>query len=177
MKNTRKLVYMAMFIAIEIILTRVVSLMPSNITRISLSFIIYAFAGHMFGPLFSLTSALIGDLVGAILFPPIGGFFPGFTLSAAVSGFLFGFIKLEKGQFKRLFIILILNTLIVDFIFNTLWLNILTNTPFMVLLYGRLPGIIINNILRIVMLITIMQKGVSEVLDENRYSDRTNSKT
>lgn len=175
MKNTRKLVFMAMFIAVEIILTRVVSLMPSNITRISLSFIVYTFAGSMFGPLFSLMSAVIGDLIGAVLFPPIGGFFFGFTVSAAVSGFLFGNIKLEKGSYKRLALLLLMNALIVDVLMNTLWLNILIKTPFMALLASRVPGILVNNVIRVVVLITIMKKGVSGVLNENRHTNRTKS--
>lgn len=176
MKHTRKLVYMAMFIALEIVLTRLVSLMPSNTTRISLSFVVYAFAGNMFGPVFGLISAAIGDLVGAILFPPIGGFFPGFTLSAAVSGFIFGYVILGKKQYLRGTIILLVNTLLVDVLMNTLWLSIITKTPFILRLQLRLPGILVNNVLRFVILFILIQKDIQGVLHEKGYSNRSKRK-
>ena len=174
MKNTRKLVFMAMFIAIEIVLTRLLSIMPAANIRISLSFVVYAFAGHLFGPLFGVTSALIGDLVGAILFPPIGGFNLGFTISATLSGFIFGFIEFDKKKTIQTLVIILVNALLVDVTLNTVWLMMMRRTPFFAELISRLPGILVNNGLRILVLLVLTQKVNSGVLHENRYRDRTN---
>lgn len=173
MKNTRKLVFMALFIAMEIVLTRVVSFMPSTITRISLSFIVYAFAGSMFGPIFGALSAGVGDLVGAVLFPPPGGFMIGFTLSAIVTGFIFGFIKLRKGHLKRLILVLLATTLIVDLGMTTLWVQILSKVPYTTLLISRIPGILINLGLRFTILYILMQRTVQGDLYEDRHSNRS----
>ena len=74
MKSTRKLVFMGLFISLEIILTRVVGLMPTNITRISLSFVVYTFFWTHVWTLVYGDYGFFGDIVGAMLFPPIGGF-------------------------------------------------------------------------------------------------------
>lgn len=177
MKNTRKLVFMALFISLEIVLTRLVGLMPSNFTRISLSFVVYAFAGTLYGPVYTAITAGLGDLLGAILFPPVGGFFPGFTLSAMISGFIMGFIVLDEKKYTKVSVLLILKTLIVDFGLNTLWLTILMKTSFIPLLLQRLPGIMINNVLRfsiLFLLMNRMHKGIFR--DEDRHSNRTKHK-
>lgn len=173
MKNTRKLVFMALFVALDIVLTRLVGLMPSNITRISLSFVVYAFAGTLFGPIYAAVTAGIGDLVGAILFPPVGGFFPGFTLSAVISGFVMGFIVLEEKNYKKVTLLLLIATLISDVVLNTTWLTIITKAPFKVLLLQRLPGIIINNVIRFSVLFVLMKRMNKGTFYENRHSNRT----
>jgi len=166
MKSTRKLVFMGLFISLEIILTRVVGLMPTNITRISLSFVVYTFSGLMFGPWFTAIMAFFGDIVGAMLFPPIGGFFIGFSISALVSGFLFGLISKD---YKRIFLVLLLNLLIVEIGMNTFWLKIITHTPFWALLIKRIPGIMTNVLIRVVVLIPLLKKFEVSLLNENGY--------
>ena len=156
MKTTRKLVFMALFVGIEIVLTRVISVMPGTTTRISVAFIVYALAGMMFGPLFSGMVGLFGDLVGAILFPPVGGFAPGFTLSAFVSGFSFGFIKPD---FKRIILVLIFNLIVVELLMNTYWLHLIQNIPMGALWITRGPGILINFALRIVILPPLLKRA------------------
>ena len=168
---------MALFIALEIVLTRIVGLMPSSITRISLSFIVYAFAGTLFGPLFTALTAGIGDVVGAILFPPPGGFFPGFTLSAIVSGLIMGFVILDDKNYKKVTGLLLLNTLVVDFVLNTTWLKLLQNIPFFYLLIQRLPGILINNVLRFTILFALMKKLQKGTFNEDRHSNRAKRET
>ena len=173
MKDTRKLVYMAMFVALEIVLTRLISLMPSNITRISLTFIVYAFAGNMFGPLFAALTALVGDLVGTILFPPIGGFFPGFVISATLAGFIFGFVEFGQGKYPKILSLLVIKTLLVDATLTTYWLKMMTKTPFQSLLISRLPGMGINFILAVSILFVLNKTMQQGGLYENRHKDRS----
>lgn len=159
MKNTRKIVFMGLFIALEIVLTRVIGLMPSNITRVSLSFVVYTFSGLVYGPWYTMCMAGVGDVVGAFLFPPNGGYYFGFTVSAMISGFLFGSFKQnEKVSYYRLAVILLINLLLVEVLFNTFWLQVLTRSYFFPLLVKRIPGIIVNTILRIVVLVPFINK-------------------
>ncbi len=175
MKDTRKLVYMAMFVALEIVLTRLVSLMPSNITRISLTFVVYAFAGNMFGPIFTATTALVGDLVGTILFPPPGGFFPGFVISATLAGFIFGFTEFGEKKYPKIIALLVIKTLLVDALLTTTWLKIMTKTPFNTLLISRIPGMAINFFLAVSILFVLNKTVQKGGLYENRHRDRTSS--
>ena len=160
MKTSRILVFMALFIAIEIVLTRVISIMPSGSTRISLSFIVYSFSGLMFGPFFTAIWAIVGDIVGAILFPPIGGFYLGFTISAMVSGFLFGSITKDT---KRIILVLFASLVIVEIFMNTYWLHLLMRIPMSALWVQRAWGIAVNFGLRVLLLFPLIKKLNIEV--------------
>ena len=86
--NTRTLVTLSILTALEIVLNRFLSINAWN-TKIGFSFIPVAVAGMLFGPLGGAVVGALGDLVGAILFP-IGAYFPGFTLTAFLTGLVYG---------------------------------------------------------------------------------------
>lgn len=107
--------------------------------RIYFSFLIYAVGGMIYGPLVGMTVGIIGDLVGAIFFPS-GAFFIGYTITAAVSGFLYGLffyrtrlsvLRLAAGKFS---VNMLANTVL-----NSLWSSILAGNGFGVLVIARLP--------------------------------------
>ena len=165
-KNTRKIAFVGMFVALEIALTRVSGIMVTSITRISLSFIAYGIAGLIFGPGFTTIVGIVGDLIGATILPQ-GTFFPGFTISAGITGFLIGFIKKYNSPLEILGI-LVINTLLVDTLMNTTWLVMMGKSLFIPVLLQRLPGILINFALRILVLIPLIQKlKKMELFNEN----------
>ena len=93
---------------------------------------------------YSMSTSLLGDLIGAILFP-FGPYFPGFTLSAAISGTIYGIILYNKGsqlECKKLVIRLILSSILVLFgvnIFMTsFWIHILYGKAYVVIMVGRI---------------------------------------
>lgn len=79
--DTTQLVTLALLIAMEIILTRMLSIQTATI-RLSLGFIPIAVIGMMYGPIWGGISAAIADLIGVFLFPVAGPPFLGFTLTA-----------------------------------------------------------------------------------------------
>ena len=86
--NTKTLTLMGLLIALEIVLSRFLSINAWNI-RIGFSFVPIAAAGMLLGPIPAGIVAAAADILGATLFPS-GPFFPGFTLTAFLTGTLLG---------------------------------------------------------------------------------------
>jgi ECF transporter S component (folate family) len=102
MKHTLRIVILGMLIAMEIILTRFLAqhMMPTPYIRLSLGFVPIAIAGMLFGPLWGALAAAAADIVGANFFSPFG-FFPGFTLTAAMTGAVYGALLPRAQQHLR----------------------------------------------------------------------------
>lgn len=88
--NTKVLITSSLLIAISIILTRVLGIMVPiagvSGLRISFGMIPIYMASFLFGPLMGGLVGMISDLIGFILNPMGGAYFPGFTLSAILIG-------------------------------------------------------------------------------------------
>lgn len=164
MMKTRVLVYMALFVALDIVLTRLLALMPSTVVRISLSFVAYAVSGVMFGPWITALTAGIGDIVGMMMFPNNAPYFIGFTISAVLTGFCFGFLKNHRKDTLRLGIVLAVIAVVIEGGLNTYWLTIMQELPFGILLAQRSLGILVNSALRVCILIPLLR-----YLPKNHY--------
>lgn len=133
--NTKLLVTLALLTAAEIILSRFCSIAAWNI-KIGFSFVPIAVAGFLFGPAAGAAVAALGDFVGAILFP-IGAFFPGFTLTAALTGAVFGLALHKRQSTMRLLAAVSVNQLALSLFLNTLWISVLYGSPYLPLLATR----------------------------------------
>ena len=94
MSNTKKLVMMSFLISLTIVLARFLAI-QNDILRISLEFLPIMVAAVLFGPVAGGLVGAIADLIGATLFPA-GTFFPGFTISAFITGFIYGMFFYKK---------------------------------------------------------------------------------
>ena len=92
--STRTLTTLAMLIAIEVILSRFLSVNAWNI-KIGFGFIPVVIAAVLYGPLAGGIVGALSDFIGALLFP-IGTYFPGFTLSSFLMGVVFGLFLYKK---------------------------------------------------------------------------------
>ena len=79
-----------MLVAVHVLLSRILSVNAWNI-KIGLAFLPVYAAAYLYGPWVAALVGGIGDLVGALAFP-IGPYFPGFTLSCALTGVIFGLL-------------------------------------------------------------------------------------
>jgi len=120
------LVTCAMLIAIQVVLVRFCSI-QTTFQRISFGFIPMSMAGILFGPAYSCVVAAMADLLGAILFPTGGAFWPGFTIVAACAGLAYGILHEKegrefgrKGWFARLLVAELLVNLLVNVVFGTI---------------------------------------------------------
>lgn len=137
MKNTRKFVFMALLMALEVILTRFLSI-QTPIVRIGFGFLPIALAGMMFGPLYAGAMAALADIIGMMLFPS-GAYFAGFTISAFISGVIYGIFLYKKDKsIVRITFSVVLNILIVDTALNTIWLTMILNKAFIAIMAPRI---------------------------------------
>ena len=135
--TTSQLVVMAFLIALEIILTRFLSF-QLPIARVGFGFLPVAITAIMFGPFWSGLCYVIGDLLGMILFPT-AGYFPGFTLSAMLTGILYGILLHRKEiSYARCFFTAFIVLGCITILLNTFWLQIITGKGFLVLLPTRI---------------------------------------
>lgn len=133
MSNTRRLVTIAFFIALEVILTRFLSI-QTDFLRIGFGFLPVACVGILFGPLWAGAAYAVGDVLGMLIFPS-GSYFPGFTLSAFLIGCIYGFFLYKKeSSFRRILVPVLLVCMGVNLFVDTLWLNILYGQAYLALL-------------------------------------------
>ena len=137
MSNTRRLVTIALFIALEVILTRFLSI-NTDFLRIGFGFLPVACVGILFGPLWAGAAYAVGDVLGMLIFPS-GSYFPGFTVSAFAIGCIYGlFLHKKESSFRRIIIPVLLVCMGVNLFVDTLWLNILYGQAYLALLPMRL---------------------------------------
>ncbi len=148
MKNkTKILVQVALLVAVEIVLERFCSI-STPFVRIGFGFVPVAMCGMLYGPLWGGVAGGLSDLVGALAFPFVGAYFPGFTLSSILSGAVFGWFlhrrrEIEPGARQPLRGLLpiagaaAVNTLGVSLLLSTLWVSLLYGTPYFTLLPTR----------------------------------------
>ena len=98
-RTTKIMVTCALLVALQVILARFLSINTTFVV-INLSFLAVALAGILFGPFWGMAVGGVSDVVGASLFP-FGAFFPGFTLTAALVGLIYGaFLHAKNGAFQ-----------------------------------------------------------------------------
>jgi len=134
--NTSTIVMLGLLTAIEIVLSRFCSISAWNI-KIGFSFVPVVCAAIMFGPLAGGIVGALGDFVGAILFP-IGVYFPGFTLTAFLTGVVFGVFLYRKQTSVRILGAVALNQLALSLLLNTLWISVLYGSPYGALFVTRI---------------------------------------
>lgn len=142
MSNIKKNVLASMLIAILVILNRFISI-KTEVLVISFSFVPIMMSAIWLGPKYSTIIALLGDLLGAILFP-FGPYFPGFTLSSAISGLIYGMFLYNNGNEmgnKKLLIRLTISSLIqligIGIFLTSLWIHILYGKAYLAIMASR----------------------------------------
>ena len=127
LKKLRTLTVAGMLTAVGI-MTGFFKITFTDILEVRFMFLSLAAVGALFGPVVAAVSGAIID-VGSFLIRPTGTFFPGFTLSSALSGVIFGLcLHDKKGISSGLFRVVaavMLNTVIVNLLLNSLWLSML----------------------------------------------------
>ena len=95
--NTRRLVLLGLMVALNVVLGRFsIQLVPE--VRLSiLGFLPIALAAHLMGPMFGALTGAAGDIVNFLLFTHVyGPYFPGYTLTAALSGLWYGLLLYRR---------------------------------------------------------------------------------
>lgn len=134
-EKIHRLTALAFLLAIEIILSRFLSFSAWNV-KIGFSFVPIVLAALLYGPAAGSLVAGLGDFIGALLVP-IGAYFPGFTLTALCTGYVFGLFLHKKQSLSRVITAVVVNQLVFSLLVNSLWISILYSSPYFPLLSTR----------------------------------------
>lgn len=136
--NTLRLIILAFLIALEIVLTRFCSI-NTPIVRIGFGFLPIAVAAILYGPIWAGGIYALGDILGMMLFPTGGAYFPGFTLSAFLVGAIYGFVLYgHQVTVKRTLVASTIVAIFIHLLLNTYWLTILLGQGYLALLPVRI---------------------------------------
>lgn len=135
--STQRLVIMAFMIALSVILTRFCSI-NTPIVRIGFGFLPCAFMGIMFGPIWAGVGYAAADVLGMSIFPS-GTYFPGFTVTAFLTGIVYGlFYHNREVTIRSSVIPNLIVSIFLNLVLDTLWLMILMGQGFWALLPARI---------------------------------------
>lgn len=118
----------AMFTAIDIIL-KAVRIDFSAFLSIGFSSLAVAVSALYYGPILTGLAGVIADTLGYLIHPN-GPYFPGFAISAFVTGLIYGcfFYKQEDISWKRVILARLSITIVINLILTPLWLNMMYGT-------------------------------------------------
>lgn len=172
-KNEKKiftLVCLALLIAMQVVLARFGAI-PLGITRFSLSFIPVVIAARRFGVFSGMIVYGLGDLVGAVAFPTTGAYMPGFTLTAAVSGLIFGLFLSKKTSLMRIIGSVVSSQVICSLLLNSFWLWIYYHSAekgYLAVVSTRIPQALITGAIQIVFMQLFLEKICKVIKLPNR---------
>ncbi|MBE5781859.1 MAG: folate family ECF transporter S component [Clostridiales bacterium] len=137
--KAKELTMLAMLTALNVVMAEILKfrIIPGTL-ELSFGFIPIAITGMLFGPIASITVAVIADVIGAAIFSG-GSFYLGYTLSALCTGLFYGLL-LHKEPMKlwRILLAQALVSIICYAGLNTLWAYLMG--------YGKATGYIITRL-------------------------------
>lgn len=163
--DTRKLAISAMLVTLDLLFTRLLAV-NTPLMKIGFGFAAVAMSAILFGPLWAMLTAALGDLLGSVLFP-VGPFFPGFTLTAALTGLIFGLCLHKRRRSKcRPIIAAALNCLLVTLVANTAMIAYISGNDFGVLFTTRIVQFFVMFPVQSVVLLWLNNSGVIDALED-----------
>lgn len=99
MKRSKKIVLTAILLALLVVLSRFLSI-KTPITKISFAFLPTMLCATWLGWKWTMLLNILGDLIGATLFPT-GPYFVGYTISTAISGFTYGLLLYQGNHLVK----------------------------------------------------------------------------
>lgn len=167
------LVCVALLIALQVVLSRWLSISLPHL-KIGFSFVPVMVAARLFGPLGGVAVYALGDVIGTFAFPTTGAYFPGFTLSAAVSGLIYGLFLYKKSSPARIIMAVTLKQLVQSVLLNTLWLTMIKHTTFAAELAIRWPQALGMLVVECVLMIPLLER-ICEPIESKMFPQRKKS--
>lgn len=149
LKSLSTLTTLSLLMALNIVMSQTLSIKIGSEFSIGIGFLAIATAAYLYGPIAGGITAALCDVIKAIFFP-FGPFFPGWTLSAFIGGFIYGMffykrdVKLRHCIFAKVLIAIIVNILL-----NALWIHLTYGSPYFPLLSARIVKNVVSTPLEI----------------------------
>lgn len=110
----------------------------TQVAEIRLQFLPVAAAGMLLGPFWGGVTGALSDILGYMV-RPTGPFFPGFMVSAAIQGVIYGLILHGKeASIRRILLSQAVDLISVNFFLNSLWLSMLYGQGFLAVFTARI---------------------------------------
>ena len=136
----KRLSLMAMLIALQIVLSKFLMIQLTGSIRLSIDSVPILLSGIWFGPLAGGIVGLLSDLLGTLLFPTAGMYYPPLTVAFLLAGVCAGVLsKLlkTKNQLLRAAFIVIPSEIAGSFLWKSFALSMLLDVPFFGMLAAR----------------------------------------
>ena len=153
-----------MLVTLDIVFTRLLAV-NTPVMKIGFGFAAVALAALLYGPYWAMLTAALGDFVGSILFP-VGPFFPGFTLTASLTGLIFGLCMCGKrGSSFRPVLAAFLNCLLITLLANTAMISYISGNDFSVLFATRIVQFVVMFPVQALVLLWLSKSGLTELIE------------
>lgn len=159
---------LALLCAMQIVFARFLVIPVSATIRISFSFIPVVIAARRFGVFGSVIVYGLGDLIGAFAFPTTGAYLPGFTVTAAVSGLIFGLFLGKKGGIVRIVLSVLTSQIVCSLLMNSMWLTYYYGSEFLPLLLSRSVQCLVVGAAQIAFMALFLEKICKAIKLPNR---------
>ena len=161
MSKMKKVILAGLLLATLLVLSRFLSI-KTPLLVISFSFVPIMLSAIWLGPKYSTLIAALGDFIGAILFP-FGTYFPGFTVSSALVGLIYGLFlyrkpnqEIREGKFVlKLVTSSILNLGFINILLTSLWLHLLYGQAYLVIIGTRIVTQVIMLPIQVIVIYTL----------------------
>lgn len=147
---TRRICLIGVLIAANVVLSRFLSISLWN-QKIGFGFVPVVLASLLLGPWGGALVGAIGDFIGALAFP-IGPYFPGFTLTAFLTGGWYGLCLRKNKNWPGILAAVLVTEIVGSVLMNSLWISVLYDAPFISLLPGRIAQAVLMGIVEIVVM-------------------------
>ena len=135
--SIRTVAVCGMLLALKMVLN-MFTINVTSILKVGFAYLPIAAAGMLFGPVAGGIVGAVGDILGYFV-QPAGPYFPGFTLDAVLSGFIYGLLLYRRPvRLGRTFAAKALVTLLISFVLNPLWLSLLYGKAFIAVVSARM---------------------------------------
>lgn len=137
LKKTRDLTLISLLLAIKVTLS-FFTVRIGQIIKISFGFLTNGILGYLYGPFIGFVCGALGDIISYFI-SPMGPYFPGFTLTSALAGFVYGYILYKKEPtITRILTANLIITVFLNLALNTLWISVLYGNAYMAILPPRI---------------------------------------
>lgn len=141
LRDLKKIAFSGILIALFIIFDAFAKIINFQFLerRVSFSFVILMIAGWTSGPLLTILIAVCSDFLSFIIVPSGFPFFPGYTLSLALAGFIYSLFLYRKNlSILNVFVSRLFVSVFINAFLGSCWLMILTKIPYKLKLYHGL---------------------------------------
>lgn len=167
--SVKSITLLGVLTAMQIMLNSLLSVQFLT-TKIAFAFVVVAITARLFSPLVTAGSTALAYFLGMVLFPKFT-FFPGFILTAFLTGLVFGVAFYRQTSLPRILLANFIVLFILNLFLNSLWLHLMYLTPWSALLTTRFIQEIVSYIIYTSVLIVLFKVPVI-----NQLTTRFNAK-